>query len=122
MVFILEADKILLSRRLNTWFGENEFAPPGGNVDMNETPLLSAVRETKEEVNLQLTTESLRLIEKNVTEANGRIFENYYYATSQFTGKSINNEPHRHSDLDWYPISNLPENTMQLVIDLIPKL
>ncbi len=122
MVFIISDETVLLARRLNTWFGENEFAPPGGNIDENETAIMAAIREVHEEVNLEVKPEDLTLFHREMSEANAKTFDNYYYCVSNYTGVLNNNEPTRHSGLDWYPINDLPSNTMPLVVDLMSKL
>jgi len=66
--------------------------------------------------------EDLQQFHKDTTETNNRMFENYYFKVAHCTGTITNNEPTRHSDLGWYSISNLPNDTMPLVLDLLSKL
>lgn len=122
LVFILDDQRVLLSRRLNTWFGDNQFAPPGGNIDANETVEGAAAREVLEEVNLRVPENNLNLFHSDTSEANGRLFENYYLFTRTYSGELVNKEPHRHSDLDWYPLEKLPSDTMPLVLDLLKQI
>ncbi len=120
MVFIVnDMREILLARRLNTWFGENQFAPPGGLVDAGETPKAAAVREVVEEVGL--TVHSLSLLETGTTTGSGRVFQNYYFVTYDFSGIPVNTEPARHSEIGWHPLSHLPTDTMPLVRGIVER-
>lgn len=120
MVFVVnEQNEVLLLRRRNTWFGNNEFAPPGGLVDTEETPEEAAIRECFEETNLSI--ENLSLISTTETHENPRVFQNHYFSTKTYSGDVINNEPSRHSELGWYPLDSLPENTMPHVRDIVKQ-
>lgn len=122
MLFVVSDGKVLLSRRLNTWFGNGQFAPPGGMVDGGETPEEAAVREAAEEANIKILDEDVRLFAESETVSNERTFHNYYFVAEKWSGEVKNNEPHRHNELDWYDIENLPTVTMPLVKELIAKL
>jgi len=122
MVFLTKENKLLMSRRLNTWFGNNQFSVPGGMVDTGETPEIAAVRELQEETNITVDPKNLKLFHQDETSANGRMFENFYFVTTLRTGEPVNKEPHRHSELDWYPLDELPDDTMPLIIKLLSKI
>lgn len=58
MVAILDKEQnILLLKRLNvkTAWAPNKWAFPGGKIEREETPREAAIRETKEEANLDIT-------------------------------------------------------------------
>jgi len=122
MVFVINKDKVLLLKRLNTWFGNNQFAVPGGLLDNTETPEAAACRETLEETGIEISPDNLRLLKKEICKARGRIFENYYFYTSTWSGTLSNREPERHSDLNWYKITDLPKPLMPIVKSLILQL
>lgn len=121
-VFVMKEDTVLLTRRLNTWFGNNQFAPPGGLVDKGENPEESAVREVFEETGIRLNAADLQLFSKVLTDGQGRHFENHYYSIKKFTGTLENKEPDRHADVGWYPRENPPEDTMPHVLELLKQL
>lgn len=117
--FIIQNNKILLLERQNTWFENKKFCPPGGNVDNNEEPIDAAVRECKEETNLDINSDSLTLIRNFKTQGNGRAFVNYYYLTREHVGTAENLEPHRHTNIKWFDINDLPTNTSSIVLETL---
>lgn len=52
LVFVVEADRILLIRK-KRGLGAGKINGPGGRIDPGETPLQCAVRETREEVGIE---------------------------------------------------------------------
>lgn len=120
MVFVInKKNELLLFRRLHTWFGNNEFAPPGGLVDINEKPEMAAIRECREETGIEI--KNVKLLEETQTMDNNRVFHNYYYSAEANSEIIVDKEPERHSELNWYPIKNLPPDTMPLVRNIIEK-
>ncbi len=102
-VFIFQDDKLLLLRKIEgsqkgTWNA------PGGKVEENESVECAAVRETQEEVNLNVS--HLLFLGKNIRT-------NPYYETSLFLARKVsgdlnNNEPDAHCDLTYFSLDDLP--------------
>jgi len=123
LVFVINENKILLVKRKNTWFENNKYLVPGGLVDENETVEQSASRELKEETNIAAKESDLENICHPTTSQTGdRVFENHYVLARNSTGEIKNLEPHRHSDVGWFSIEDLPENTSTIVTDILKLL
>jgi 8-oxo-dGTP diphosphatase len=88
----------------------------GGKIEKNETPLQCIVREVKEESNLQTDpTQWIALgsiLDKNVWHA--YVFA-YVYTNVQTDAKSMEDQP-----VEWFPVDNLPKNSMNNLAWLIP--
>lgn len=115
-------EKILLLERQNTWYENGKYLPPGGIVDIDEEPESAAVRELFEETGLVVNKKDLVLVDNYKNEINGRLFDNYYFITTACTGVATNKEPERHSNIDWFPIHNLPANTSEVVRAILEKI
>ncbi len=106
-VFVLDdKNNVLLFHRFKN--GEEYYAVPGGGVESNETPERAAVRELKEETNLDIT-----LGEKiGEFEADGN--HQYFYVakswsgTPTFGGEEMKRQsPTNVYQLEWVPIGKL---------------
>lgn len=123
LCFLIDEDEnILLLERKNTWFENGKYCPPGGLVDEGETVEESCVREVHEETGLLVLLEDIELIKEFYTDGDSKCWHNHYFKTSVFKGNVKNNEPDRHSNVGWFPLSKLPTNTSKLVYDTIKEL
>ncbi|MFH1316236.1 MAG: NUDIX domain-containing protein [Candidatus Woesearchaeota archaeon] len=78
-VIIIDKNKILLMRRVED--GREYFVFPGGTIEENETPKETAIREIKEETNLDIEIE--RLLWKFEDE----FHVGYYFLAKSFKGE-----------------------------------
>lgn len=111
MIVIRQDDRVLLARRANTGFKDGYFALPGGKHDGNETLTQGVIREAQEELGIICTPEDVvfrNLIHVNITEPAMELL----YATFEilrFKNAIINNEPHKCSELQFFPVDQLPD-------------
>ncbi|MGB8214827.1 MAG: NUDIX domain-containing protein [Anaerolineales bacterium] len=107
-IILLQDDKIALIERQRA--GQHYFTFPGGHVDPGETPEQAAVRETKEELGLDIS------IQRMLAEIWWHNQPQYYYLVKitggEFgtgTGEEMHNSlPERGSYLPvWVPVRNL---------------
>ena len=112
LVFLVnEKREVLLYRRLNTWYEEGKLALVGGIVDAGEPPIEAAVREVFEETSLVTETKDLTLLTEKI---DGK-YQIHYYVCKNWVGTPSNMEPDRCSELVWHPLSNLPEDTIDII-------
>lgn len=107
-IILLNDEKILIIRRFKN--GKQYFVIPGGGVKKKETPKEAALREMKEETNLDVVIERKFHVFKN--EGNPE----YYYLSTRFSGtmqfggpelKKINENNLFH--LEWISFTELVE-------------
>lgn len=110
-LILQEDNKVLLLKRQNTGFSDNTWALPGGTLEDCETIDQCLIREIKEEININLNMQDLNLVHLVLHQENNNIVKiGYYFTTKCYTGILNNNEPHKHSDLQWFNLDNLPES------------
>lgn len=129
VALILKKDeKILLYKRnIPGKIAFGSFALPGGTVENNETVKHTACREAAEEIGIEIDEKDvsivhvLRLREKfdASTDATNQILMLYVAEIKKWHGEPQNLEPHKHSDLEWFEINNLPENLFPLNVDAL---
>ncbi len=115
-VFILlEKDgKFLFLRRFNTGYQDGNYDLPAGHIDEGELPTETAIREAKEEVNVDLKSEDLQLVHviyKPKHDPTGdRI--NFLFRAKKWSGEVKNLEPEKCDGLGWFALDELPKNTI----------
>ena len=110
--------KILMLRRANTGYEDGMYSLPAGHIDGNETLRTAAVRETQEETGVVIAPEDLAF--ELVMHRNGdREYLDFFFSIKDWRGEPHNSEPHKCDDLSWFPITELPENTIPYVREAI---
>ena len=119
---IAERDnKVLLIKRENTGHMDGFWAFPGGTLEEIETLDQALIREIKEEVNLDLNAIDLNLSHVLLHYDNTKSIEKfgYYFSATAWTGELKNNEPHKHSAVEWFALDALPENATPWTIQAL---
>lgn len=119
---ILEKDgKVLLMRRQGTNYYKGWYCVPSGHVEKGELPSQGLIREVKEEVGLDLDPSKIRLVHTMYRTAHDITGDraDYFFVVSDWSGEPSIAEPDKCDDLQWFPIDQLPENTMHHVRDAI---
>jgi 8-oxo-dGTP pyrophosphatase MutT (NUDIX family) len=116
MLVIRKDNQVLLGRRINTGFKDGFFALPGGKHDGHETLSLTACREAQEELGIICVPYDLRF--STVIHVKGSFTPSeLIYVTfeiTQYQGEIINNEPHKCSELHFFPINQLPDKMTEV--------
>lgn len=112
-IILKKDNQVLLVKRLNTDWATGQWNFPGGLLEENETLINAAAREAREEVGTIISPNDLELVhvihvKKN--EQNAKDIFGFYFMTQNWHGNPINNEPHRHSEIGWFDINQLPKN------------
>ncbi len=107
-VVIFKDNNILLGKRKNAnGDGENEYACPGGHLELMESFEDCAKRETKEEAGIEI--ENIRFLSLyNLTQYAPKHSVNIGLVADWKSGEPQNLEPHKLEGWDWYSLDNLP--------------
>lgn len=105
IIFIRQA-QVLLGFRQNTEALDQLWGFPAGRVEVNETPLAAATRESLEEVSAQ--AKLLEFLIK-LTDLTTNMSHHFYTCTS-WQGDIKNAEPHLCRGVGWFDMTDLPPN------------
>lgn len=115
-VMVLKDNKVLLGHRLakrKDTGGIQEpdcWSLPGGKQEMFETMFEGAIREVKEETNLDLDIEQLELFGASDDIATDRHFVTLQIIAKSSSGELITMEPDKEDKWEWFDINELPQN------------
>lgn len=121
-------NKILIQKRSKTkFFQPNVWAMTGGSVILNETPMETIVREAKEELNIEINADDLRLITKFKT---GNVWMMTYILRGEYNIAEMKFQESEVADAKWATfeeVDNLVKNgkfiknRWEFVSDIIKK-
>lgn len=113
-----EEGRLLLHKRKGK-HGEGNWSTAGGHMEFGETPEDCAVREVKEEVDIDIANPRFVGITNDVFPENGR-----HYVTVWMRGEWVNGEakvadPHEVEQVGWFPLDALPSPLFTPVRNLL---
>ena len=114
-VILRDEGKVLLMKRQNTGFRDGYWSVPAGHVDQGEDLKTATVRETKEEIGVELSKENLvphSVIHRDSDES---VYFDVFFISEEWKGEIKNMEPEKCEQLEWFSIDNLPEKTISYV-------
>lgn len=103
VIFVIkQGDEYLFQKRTHTGTQDGWYMMPGGHVDEGESVLHAAVRELKEELDIDADPADLefRLVKPEKNHVS------FFFEVKKFQGNIKNNEPEKHGDLRFLPISH----------------
>ncbi|MFJ4670543.1 NUDIX hydrolase [Kitasatospora purpeofusca] len=111
---LTEGDRVLLGRRRNTRYAAGMWRLPAGHMKRGEPVTRSMTREAEEELGITITEENLLLVHTlhhlDADDGRGRL--QLFFRTTRYDGRLRNAEPHKCSELRWWPLGGLPDDTV----------
>ncbi|MFB8202424.1 NUDIX hydrolase [Kitasatospora purpeofusca] len=111
---LTEADRVLLGRRRNTRYAAGMWHLPAGHMERGEPVTRSMTREAEEELGITVAEEDLLLVHTlHLLDADdGRSRLQLFFRPTRYEGRLRNAEPHKCSELRWWPLDGLPDGTV----------
>ena len=113
MLFVRDG-KILLLRRANTGYEDGNYGLVAGHVEDGESITSAAIRETKEEAGVAIEPEDLAVV-TTMHRRQQDIRVDFFFEVKKWKGEIVNTEPDRCDDLSWFPLDELPANTIPYI-------
>lgn len=113
--------KILLLKRYKTKWRSGWWSLPAGHGEKGESFLQSAIRETKEEVGVDVQAKDVTFshINDSPSEEEDTERASFYFICRDWSGEPFNAEPHKASEIGWFDIDDMPEKTIKHVRESI---
>ncbi len=101
--------EILLQRRYNTGYMDGKYDMAcSGHLEKGESLSMALVREAKEEIDLDIKEENLKLV--SVIHPYKEDYINVFFITEKYEGTPKIMEHNKCDDLRWFDLDDLPEN------------
>lgn len=113
-LILVQDDRILLLRRHNTGYEDGNYSVVAGHVEGNETAREAMAREAAEEAGLAIDPANLALCHVMHRRSDSERIS-FFFTASAWQGEPTNREPHKCSELAWYPVGALPSNVVPYV-------
>lgn len=105
--------KVAFLLRSNTGWKDGYYSIPSGRVDEGENFKVAAVREIKEEVDVDTDIDSLEhLLTAHNFSDDGTYWVHVIFEVKSWQGNLKNAEPHKHGELTWLDLNDLPDNVV----------
>lgn len=101
-----DGDRVLLTRRSNTSYGNGHWHLPSGHLDHGESITATLIREAKEELGITVRVDSVEFVHvMHRDDDEGRMG---FFFTAAWEGTAAIMEPHKCDGLGWFGIDQLP--------------
>lgn len=113
-IFLIQNGKILLLRRYNTGYEDGRYSVVAGHIDGGETIRQASRREAEEEVGIKINPQDLRVVEIMHRKSEDERVD-FFLEAKNWSGELQNREPEKCDQLAWFPLDELPENTIPYI-------
>lgn len=113
-LILIHNEKILLMRRKNTGFEDGNYGLPSGHLEDNESLTVGMSREIQEEIGIAIPPQDLQLVH-TMHRKQHDIRLDFFFISKIYTSEPKNCEPEKCDDLQWFPLNNLPKNTIPYI-------
>ena len=106
-MLVYRGDEVLLVRRHGS-HGAGTWSPPGGYLDFGEDPAECAVREAREETDLEVAPPRFAGVTNDLFAADGKHFVTLWFETQHLGGEARAAAPRELTEVGWFARSELP--------------
>lgn len=110
-----DGEKVLLSLRKNTGYHDGDYSLPAGHIEEGEYAIEAAIREAKEETDIDIQSENIKLAHALYRRCMDHARADYFFEVQKWEGEIQNPEPDKCDGLHWFALSALPENIIPYI-------
>jgi ADP-ribose pyrophosphatase YjhB (NUDIX family) len=115
-LILIQGNDILLSLRQNTGYGDGLYSVITGKIDGQESATEATIREASEEAGITLLPQDVKFAcAMHCLSGEGKEFIDLFFTATKWEGQVENVEPHKCSELKFFPRNALPQNMIAYV-------
>lgn len=107
-LIISKGSQVLLVKRKNS-HGAGSWSTPGGHLEFSESLEACAIREAKEETNVDVTDVRFKAMTNDVFESEGKHYITIWMQGDFLAGEPILNAADEVADIGWFSWDALPQ-------------
>jgi len=111
LLLLVRDDHVLLALREGTGYADGQWNLPSGKLNEGEDLQAAVLRETEEEIGLQLRREDVTMATSvHYRNSAGQARVGFFFHAKTWRGQPYNAEPHKCAGIEWFPLDRLPAN------------
>ena len=116
-LLVRKGDAVLMLERTNTGYNDGYYGLIAGHKKSHEKVTDAIIREAKEEADIALQLSDIHFVHAlhrlRGEDTDERI--DLFFTTKTWLGEIKNVESHKHSELKFFPLDKLPDNTVPFI-------
>lgn len=113
LLLLVHNDQVLLAQRFNTGYADGQWNLPSGKLEHGEDLVGAVIREAREEIAVELDREDLDMVTTvHCRNPEGHARIGFFFRARHWRGEPRNAEPHKCSQIRWFPLDQLPADTV----------
>lgn len=113
LLLLVRDDHVLLAQRSGTGYADGQWNLPSGKLEHGEDLVAAVIREAREEIDVELARQDLDMVTSvHYLNPEGHARVGFFFRAHRWSGEPRNAEPHKCSQIRWFPLGQLPTTTV----------
>lgn len=113
LLLLVRDDHVLLAQRAGTGYADGQWNLPSGKLEHDEDLVTACIRETAEEIDIDVTHDDLHMVTSvHYRNPEGHARIGFFFHAHHWTREPRNAEPHKCAQIRWFPLDQLPDDTV----------
>ncbi|MDB4977907.1 MAG: hydrolase [Candidatus Peribacteria bacterium] len=119
-LLLFKENKTLLLKRANTGYEDGNYGLVAGHKEEGESATEAIIREAKEEAGIIINPSDVQFVHIcHRKDKDERI--SFFFTANTWHGTIVNCEPHKCDELSWFPVDQLPANTIACIRSVLQE-
>lgn len=119
-LILIRGGKTLLARRFNTGWMDGNYSLIAGHIDGMERVTDAMIREANEEAGIKVDKKNLKPVKVLHRMSQDKMeYMDFFFIAEKWEGEPKIMEPHKCDDMNWFPLDDLPKNTLPYIKSVI---